>query len=99
MEEDVRQGSASPLSEWEYQKNYGKFWLISDNMQKISEGHGPDEFKLLTKPDDFRQSHRTVKDLLFNTTDLEQLSRKVVFPMYIRELQIKNIDLELAKRD
>ena len=51
---------------------------------------------------EFRANHMKVKKFLFTRSDSEQmqeLSRAKMFPLYLKELEIRKIDKNLAKRD
>lgn len=81
----------------EYEQSYGNYWFVQDCLQKSLEGHM--NFVLVPKSSDFRISHMTVKNLLFKELNMSKLSRRIIFPMYSKELQMITIDKQLSKRD
>ena len=76
----------------EYDHIYGFYWLLSDSLTRLSKGK---EYAVQTKDKAFRKAHMEVKNFLFSQEDYAELSRKKIFPIYTRELRMKQINKEL----
>ena len=80
----------------EYKQIYGFYWLVADNLMRLSKGK---ELLVKIKSQEFRSAHMEVKNFLFSTVDNSLLSRTKIFPIYTKELNLQKIERELSESE
>lgn len=70
----------------EYDKIYGQYWLMADNLAQV-QSESP-QIRVNTMPDSFRKSHMDMKDFIFKMANENpiMLTREHVMPLYMKEL-------------
>lgn len=60
--------------------------------------HHSKNFNIVCKEPEFRSAHMKTKQFLFSQQDMSELSRKKIFPQYMKEYQLLKIEKELRRR-
>ena len=60
--------------------------------------HADKNFNVVAVPRKFRAAHMKAKHFLFSERDFSQLSRKKIFPKYMKQYEILKIEKELKRR-
>ena len=60
--------------------------------------HKDQNFNVVAISKEFRATHMRAKHLLFSEREFSQLSRKKIFPKYMKQYEILKIEKELKRR-
>ena len=98
MELAIYREAEDEISEYEYSEIYGYYWLLVDSIERL---RGEDGFEINNLEAEFRQEHMKVKNFLFShgKTNMDELSRKKIFPIYTTALKLNEIEKKLRNRE